>query len=186
MKTISIFRPYTLEAFDGPTASITPELVDSIYKIVDKNKLHIIEASLDIEQKIERIILFYFFGEKAYDTGSPEKFHSLILTSDWCSFSSKRKLLLHINDENKVFLNKEKEDFEKSIRKVISYRNAFTHGSFSTDGRIVKLRYFEGTPQIKTLDDEYLEKIESTLKRCWNQVDHLSVSIGAQKQRIQA
>lgn len=172
----------TIEAFDGPTESITPELINSIFEPVGKNKLRVLEAAFEIEGALERIIAHYFFGEDECNKASSNNFSKLVLASDWCSFSSKRRLVMHIVNEKNALTGEAKNTFDKLLGKVMTARNAFAHGAISTDGRRVKLAYFQGAPKSEFLDDDYLAELEITLNKCWRLVHEVAFSTGALRQ----
>ena len=168
MKVITTPRGFRIEAFDQPTESITPDLADKIMEPVDKNRTTIIIAAQDIENLLESIVANYFFPPKEQNLKRGE-FEGQILKSEWCSFSSKLRLVLYIIEELELKAGKEKNDFEQLLRKVMEYRNAFTHGDISTDGRKVKIKYFKGKPKEKFLDDSWLEEIEGRIKMCYHE-----------------
>jgi hypothetical protein len=167
MKIIRVPEGNRIEAFDGPTAPITTKLMDEIMLPVRQNKLKIISCAYEIESILEQVIATYFFGKGSTDSKRTE-FVSQILTSSWCSFESKRKLALYIVDQTKTLTGKSKDEYERLLRKTISFRNAFTHGSLSTDGRRVKLEYFEGAPRHQFVTDEWLSEIEEALSECFS------------------
>jgi len=135
---------------------------------VDKNRTTIIVAAQDIENLLEAIVANYFFPPKDKNERRSE-FEGQILKSEWCSFSSKIRLTLHIIETLKLKEGKVKNDFEQLLRKIMEYRNAFTHGDFSTDGRKVKMKYFKSKPKEKFLDDSWLEEIEGKIKKCYHE-----------------
>ncbi len=131
-----------------------------------RNRLKVIEGALSVENQLGAVIEHYFFGS------SHERravFESLILNSDWCSFAEKRKLITHIINEQKLPEGREKEEFDKLMRKVMSARNAFAHGKISSDDKRVWLSFFSGTPQKQELTDEYLTEIETLLRVAFRQ-----------------
>ena len=167
MHVIRTIKGHIIEAFDGPTETITPQLLDTILEPVYQNKLRIFDATFTIENTLERIISHYFFGDDAPNKERAQKFSALVLNSDWCSFSSKRRLVMHIVNETGALKSEAKNDYDKLLMDVMSTRNAFAHGTISTDGRRVKLAYFKGAPCAKFLDDEYFTQVETTLNRCF-------------------
>jgi len=143
-----------------------------------RNRLKVIEGALSVENQLGAVIEHYFFGS------SHERravFESLILNSDWCSFAEKRKLITHIINEQKLLEGREKEEFDKLMRKVMSARNAFAHGKISSDDKRVWLSFFSGTPQRQELTDEYLTEIETLLRVAFDKTFGLAVKIGATK-----
>jgi hypothetical protein len=143
-----------------------------------RNRLKVIEGALSVEDQLETIILRYFFGT------SHEKravFKSMVLDSDWCSFAAKRKLITYISDEQNLLEGRAKNAFDKLMRDVMSIRNAFAHGKFSSDDKRVWLSYFEGKSRNKELTDDYLTEVETLLRKAFDNVFQLSVKIGATK-----
>ncbi len=163
MKVIRTIETTLIEAIDGPTEEITKTLADSIMKPAQENKLRVLGASQDIELLLGAIIAQYFFGNDPANRDRQRKFAELVLASDWFLFASKRRLVTHIINETGVLKGAEKEEFDTIIGKVMRFRNAFAHGTISTDGRKVKLAYFEGGPQARILEDTYLGEVEKAL-----------------------
>jgi hypothetical protein len=112
-----------------------------------RNRLKVIEGALTIENQLETIIQHYFFGT------SHEKravFKSIVLDSDWCFFAAKRKLITYIIDEQNLLEGRAKNDFDKLMRDVMSIRNAFAHGKFSSDDSEFGFRTLKGNPETKS------------------------------------
>lgn len=181
MRVIRPIVGHRIECFDGPTEAITPELLDAVVGPVDQNKLRILASTFFIENTLDSILEFFFYGDDPSNKERKLKFSALVLGSDWCSFSSKRRLVMHIINETGALKGAAKNDYDKLLRDVMSARNAFAHGSVSTDGRRVKLAYFEGAPVTKFLDDEYFAALEATLNRCFAVTQEVAFSTGAQR-----
>ncbi len=144
-----------------------------------RNRLKVIEGALSVENQLESIILQYFLGR------SHEKravFESLILNSDWCSFAAKRKLINHIINEEKLLEGKDKNEFEELMKQVMSFRNAFTHGKLSSDETRVWLSYFESTPREEELTNEYLTRVEVSLRTANEKAFAIAIKSGATQQ----
>jgi hypothetical protein len=181
MKIIRTQRGLIIEAFDNKPATWKADETDQkVVRPFEENKLRIIDTAYFIEEHLEMIITHYFFGRMIPENKlKSEKFKSFILSSDWCSFSSKRKLVFHIINEENLLKGSEKNNYESLLRKTMSYRNAFTHGTMSTNGEIVKLKFYEGNPKIKTIDDDFLNEIENDLNKAFQMTFELATKIGA-------
>jgi hypothetical protein len=105
----------------------------------------------------------------------------LILNSDRRSFAAKRKLIGHIISEQNLLEEREKSEFDNLLRDVVSVRNAFAHGKFSSDEKRVWLSFFERTPREKELTDEYLAEIEKLLRVAFEKTFTLTQKIEATK-----
>ena len=164
-----------IEAFDKPVEPLTDELEDELFEPIYKNKIKIFETAGSIERLIDLIIAEYFYGDYSETNKDFRKrFKNLVLSSDWCSFATKKKLVIHIITEFNFLNKKEKEEFNQLLFKTMSYRNAFAHGTTVTDGRIVKLRYYEGGQKEKKLDDTYFSEVQSNLNKCYVTAEHIA------------
>jgi len=143
------------------------------------NKLEIIDAALTVEDNLSAIVGHYFFPTL---TEKKLEFLSLVVGSDWCSFSAKRKLVSHIITETKIlenFIGIKQDELENFLGKTMDYRNAFTHGKFSTDGKTVWLDYYKAKPIKKELTDEYLDKVKKAIDDAQFQTHVLAARLGA-------
>ncbi|WP_070137729.1 hypothetical protein [Crocinitomix algicola] len=182
MKIIKIPKGVKISAFNGPTEKITPSLLDELMTPIEQNKAKIIDAAFDIERVLERIISHHFFKDHDVNKDSTQEFEDVILRSDWCTFAAKRKLITHIINKDGILTGQTKSDYDQLLRKTMSYRNAFAHGELATDGREVRLSYFEGNPKEKTLDDAYFEQVELELNEAWNLTNKVAIITGAHKE----
>ena len=173
MKKISV--PISTEVIIGTTPTNVTAAVALVHE-ARANRHKILEGALTIENEIVQILSHYYFG-KTHERKAT--FEALILNADFCSFSAKRALLRHVIEDLKLLDGEAKQSFEQLLHKVMSYRNAFTHGALSTDGTAVWLAYFHGSPQRKEITDEYLAKIEVTLSDAWHACSNLARAIGA-------
>jgi hypothetical protein len=144
----------------------------------EMNRLKVIQGALSVEHQLDAVITHYFFGSSHERRAA---FESLVLKSDWCSFAAKRKLVTHIINEQNLLQGREKAEFDKLMRDVMSVRNAFAHGTFCSDENRVWLSYFEAIPREKELTDEYLTDIETLLRIAFDKTFTLTQKIGATK-----
>jgi hypothetical protein len=89
----------------------------------EMNRLKVIQGALSVEHQLDAVITHYFFGSSHERRAA---FESLVLKSDWCSFAAKRKLVTHIINEQNLLQGREKAEFDKLMRDVMSVRNATT------------------------------------------------------------
>ena len=143
-------------------SSINLNEVSDLINQTRRNRVVVLEGALTIENKISQIISHYLFGQ-AHER--KEVFESILLDSESCSFATKRRLVRYIINEQCLLTGSEKTEFDKLIRNIMSWRNAFIHGKLSCpDGKSVWLSFFEGGPQKKELTDEFLTEVESFLR----------------------
>ena len=141
-----------------------------------RNRLKVIEGALSVENQLESVVFHYFFGVSHQKR---DVFKSLILDSDWCSFAAKRKLIIHIINELNLLEGRDKNDFNEIMKDTMSFRNAFTHGKLSSDATRVWLSFFEGAPRKEELTDDYLTKVETSLRTAYEKAFALAIKIGA-------
>ena len=178
MHLIKIQESCIIEAFDGPTAEITPMLVEQLYAPVRENKRRLFEAALNIEHSLQMVISHYFFGRDECNRDRAKAFEVMVLTSDWCSFSAKRKLIQTIIEDTSAISGQKKADYDLALSELMKARNAFTHGRISTDGRRIKLAFHEGGSKFIFLDDTYLKRIEEVIEYAWRTTHDIAVHIG--------
>ena len=90
-----------------------------------------------------------------------------LLKTDACSFSAKRKLLLACIDTFGLLQAGERNELDRHLSKVSSYRNAFVHGDLMHNGTVHELRYFQGQPRVTELSDAFLEELQEHYLSAW-------------------
>ncbi len=152
---------------DEPNEVVKSKETDLIYQ---ENVKEIITAAAHVENRLAAGVGKYFFGD---DIERHQKFDNLVLSSDFFSFSAKRKSFLQIIREQKVLTGSKVNDFEQLISKVIKYRNMFTHGTPVYSGSKCILHFFEGSKREIEITEEFLEKVESQITECLFTAEHL-------------
>lgn len=75
-----------------------------------------------------------------------------------------------------------KSDFDRDLKRVISFRNAFTHGNIIVRDSVPVLEYFEGGQKKCDLTDEYWTKVENDFNGV---VRHIEAKLAAGMPRPQ-
>lgn len=127
----------------------------------NENRQKVILSALAIEREIDDIIAVYLFHNNKQKM---RFFYSWFSSSDWFSFSAKRRVLFAIVNEIDLLQGKQKAKFDLDLSKVIKYRNAFTHGEIIETNEGTIISYFEGQQQEKLLSDEYWDELEKTFR----------------------
>lgn len=140
------------------------------------NSQEVISSALAIEKHLEDAISFFLFGK---DLAKRAFFESAILTSDWFGFSAKRKVLMSILNESSALEGEEKASFDRSMSKVMKYRNAFAHGEVSQSQEGVFLRFFEGQSRQQELTDAYWEQVEADFNEAHDRANAMLFKMGA-------
>jgi hypothetical protein len=143
-----------------------------------RNKGKVLEGALSVENQLVDIIAHYFHP---LDAQLRAEFGEVVLNSDWCSFSAKRKLIEMIIQKKSVLQGKDLNQYTKLLHDTMAYRNAFAHGKLSSDDERVWLSYFEGQPRKVELSDDHLKKVEQTLRGAFQQTDFVAIQLGVRK-----
>ena len=132
----------------------------------------IISAASAIDQVVAKIISNTIFREVQEHR---EIVLGSVLSSDWCTFSAKRKLLKVALEIFELTDKKVKNNIDENLGKVMHYRNAFAHGTLGLNSDTFKqeLHYFEGVPKTVALDNEYFQKLEITFKEVWADLEKI-------------
>ncbi len=83
-------------------------------------------------------ITAHFF--KAGDWISGNDFKDKVLHTSWCSFANKRTLTLKIVKDRNMLDTPKQSRLVRLLRKAMSHRNAFTHGTFTIEGKRIFFR----------------------------------------------
>jgi len=139
-------------------------------EIARENGAQIVYATTGIEKGIDKILALYFFGPCVGLNEKRNFFVNQVLQSSDISFAFKKNLVQKIIDKYELLKGKEKNSFQKNLKMIMLWRNAFAHGELVYDSRQGPfLRYFSGDPQTQKLDDDYWSKVES----CFDDVNAL-------------
>ena len=131
----------------------------------------IISAASAVDQMMAEIIADTIFRETKEQR---DLILGSVLGADWCSFAAKRKLLNIAVDKFSLLEGPKKSQLERSLKKVMQYRNSFAHGTLAHNGEVQELHYFESTPCTATLDDAYFEQVEQAFLTVWELLNELS------------
>ncbi len=141
-----------------------------------ENGNKIILAAVAIEQQLETVILM-----KIAPTDEPSLsfFTDYILSSESVGLSFKRKLVLNIINQHSLLSGAEKEHFEKILRNVITWRNAFAHGEVAQKGLDTYITYSQDGPREILLSDDYWTSVESTFQDAYAMITLISMRLDA-------
>jgi hypothetical protein len=157
------------------TEEIAP--MNEVADIFDHNKTQIINCFQSIESYINQLIVYDFLGR--YDPLKKdqfEKFKARILHTSWFNFNEKRKMATQIVLEN-TSRDADKKEIESLLRKIMSYRNAFIHGKFMTNGIDSKMEYYEGELKEMNLTHKEWDKITETFSQGYSILRRLMLNL---------
>jgi len=176
VREINLPIQYVIE-LPSQRSVIVTDVVETI-KAATRNGHKIISAAQTIENEIEQVVAHYFFPE---DKDKAKLFRGMILSTDWCTFRAKKRLLLQIINEHAYLNGKEKDNLERDLGTATRYRNAFTHGIVTGDDTYLVLQYYEAGPKEKKLDDALWEEMELLFLRLFKTMENVSLSTGLVK-----
>ena len=83
------------------------------------------------------------------------------------SFAFKRRVFTRLLERTEALNAEEIKELKAGLTKVMEWRNAFAHGKLlhEHNGGFV-LMYYSGEHKELVLDDEFFEKVESTVRNC--------------------
>ena len=143
-------------------------------KIFRKRARGIVQSCHDVEEYLKEIIARLLFNEIK---GNKDFIEGILLDSDFCTFSSKRKILKSCLSHYDLLKGKDKSELDKCLSKVMKCRNSFAHGVIKQNGNIFNLHYFEGEIQIKLLNEKYWDEIIDILEKAFKLLDNLELVV---------
>lgn len=173
MKEIKLRVSSTIKPTPGQPVNLGTAVANQ--EIARKNGMKISWSALTIENQFGEIISRYFFEK------SKEKikfFQNHILASEWFTFGAKRKFLLALINEENLLEGEDKSKFEECSKKIISLRNAHTHGEVIEKSNGTFIAYFEGQPREKELNDSYWDEVEEIFNEMWNHLQKIQEKVG--------
>tara|TARA_R110001599_G_scaffold130704_1_gene306056 strand:+ start:31 stop:603 length:573 start_codon:yes stop_codon:yes gene_type:complete len=139
-----------------------------------ENGMHIIWSTVCLEKKLEDTITDFFFGKTNSPTSRRNVFVNEVLQSSSFQFSFKKSLINTITKETGVLKGKDSSKLQGFLKKIMTWRNAFAHGTLKFDTKDgVLLCYFSGGHQTIILDEEFWHEVESVFKKCTEYVDRI-------------
>ena len=138
--------------------------------IYRENVKNIIFCASHIENTLAGGITKYFFGD---DSAKRIVMDQMIVSTDFFSFSAKRKAFLAIIKEQGIITGKTFAALEHLLSKVVKYRNMFTHGIAVYRGTNCILNYYESTNREKVIDDAFLDQVENDMNHCFKDTEEL-------------
>lgn len=181
IKKISLRKSLLIKVMDTEEHSIDIEKLNEGMSIVLENKSLILMTTFNIEYRLESIIGRYFFaGEDPSFALKKETFLNQIIKSSWCTFAAKWKLVRHFCNE--YLSGSEMEPINKLVYRAIDIRNAFAHGTITTqsDG-FVTLSWFKEKPVHHVMDENYIDETEATLKDCIEALEKVDYVLNPKK-----
>jgi hypothetical protein len=173
VRNIDLPIEYSVETSSHRWTDITDAIKH--IKIAKQNGLKVISATQTIENSIEKLIGHYFFNK---DKKKSKIFQGMILSTDWCTFRAKRRLLFQIINDRDLLQGKDKTELDKDLASATRYRNAFTHGLVTGNDTKLVLQYYEGGSQEDILDENYWSKVEELYTRLFYSMEKVSITAG--------
>ena len=180
MKTISLLSHLFIESTGPQPADYSS--AEAITRAVYENRNKVIGAGLFVERELEAIIVFYLFP--GADLNDKKDFFSAeILRSDAVAFSHKKRLILSLVSQQKWLEGEARSSFDRYLKKVISFRNAFAHGDIIVRDSVAFVEFFEGGKKKVELSDAYWSDLESTFHSLVKCIEAVKTAAGMRLSR---
>jgi|GEM_PF-2066740 len=157
MNDLKLPLSFKVQGNDNDFIANFPHAAQGLINDKRKEIALIITSAIYIETKLKEIISSTLFSEIREEKGFVE---GLILDSEWCTFSVKRKLIKQILKRKKILNGKQLNELEKSLRKVEKYRNIFAHGEIFYSHYEIVISYFDELPKEQILDEIFFAEIK--------------------------
>ncbi len=175
MKQISLPAHVFMYA-TGPTPVDVPTAIAQTTE-AHENRKKVILCGLFVEREIEALIGFYLYPgpivseQQTFVAGE-------ILGSDALTFAHKRRLIVSLVNRNERLKGEAKNAFDSELKKVISLRNAFTHGNIVVRDSTTVLEYFEGSQRKCELSDAYWSDVEASFNAAIKRIEAIKDAAG--------
>ena len=170
MKELRFPKELTLRIhLDGSTSKPSPldgPGLDDLATI-ERNGSELIMAVVMLEERMIEAVSKLLFGTDGSARRMREFFvDEIIGTSDF-SFAFKRRVFTRLIERTEALDSADTKELKAGLNKVMEWRNAFAHGKVLHDQKAgYILQYYSGGRQELALDDDFFEKVESTLRAC--------------------
>ena len=154
MKPIRLPFRVSVTLSDQPT-----EIYPADFQKVRDRCMQVVYSASAIEDVLTTILEFGLFH--GLPLGRRMLLRSVLLDSEWCSFSAKRRLL-DVVRKDRSLVPDDWVALDQNLAKVMRSRNALAHGSISLANGEYSLSYFEGAPKASVLDDDYWTDVETS------------------------
>ncbi|WP_111497894.1 hypothetical protein [Marinobacter bohaiensis] len=141
-------------------------LVDEM-AVIEKNGTEILSAMVMIEDRIIEAVSKILFTETGQNRNYRDFFVSEIMGTSDFSFSFKRRVFTRLLEEFKLLGREKIKSLKADLNKLMLWRNAFAHGQVlhdQHDGYV--LQYYSGGHKEQVLNDDFFEKVDSTVRNC--------------------
>lgn len=136
-------------------------------RVARENGTSILWATICLEHKINRVITNYFLGPFQGPSSVRALFENEVVSSASFPLSFKKHLIDKISAELAGIDGRTRSKTQGLLKKILTWRNAFAHGSLQLDAKKgVLLKYYSGSNKIDVLNDAYWLEVENTFRTC--------------------
>ncbi|WP_051333345.1 hypothetical protein [Aliagarivorans marinus] len=147
---------------------------NELLSIVKSNGAKILYATTWLESRLEEILMQFFMGEDEFTSERSYLFKHEVLESSGFSFSFKKETCIKIINHLNLLKGKNKDKLPKLLKNIMSWRNAFAHGTLGYDGaKGCFIDFYQGGQQRLLLDDEFWVECESTFTSAHECIDQV-------------
>jgi len=130
---------------------------------VKSNGAKVLYATTWLESRLEDVLMQFFMGADENASDRSYFFKHEVLESSGFSFSFKKETCIKVISRHELLRGKDKDKFPKLLKDIMSWRNAFAHGTLGYDGsKGCFIDFYQGGQQRLHLNDEFWGQCEST------------------------
>lgn len=160
----------------GPTPVDVPTAIARTTE-AHENRKKVILCGLFVERELEALIGYYLYPDPA--VSEQQTFVAgEILGSDALTFAHKKRLIVSLVNRKEWLRGEAKNAFASELKKVISLRNAFTHGNIVVRDSTAFLEYFEGNQRKCELNDAYWADVEASFNAAIKSIEAIKEAAG--------
>lgn len=147
---------------------------------------NILWATSCMEKTLDNIITNYFLGPFSGPSTKRELFESELIKTSFFQFNTKKHLVEKISQHYLTGKSKinTKSKLQNNLKSIMTWRNAFAHGTLVLDSRKgVLLRHYSGAQKEEILNDQFWDTVECVFNSCHELLKEIE-NLSTQKSKI--
>ncbi len=151
----------------GPKSRAAGNDLTDEMAIIEKNGTEILTATIMIEDRMIEAVSKILFGGSKTNKKSRDFFINEVMDTSYFSYAFKRRVFTRLIEQMGILDPDRMKSFKAGLSKIMKWRNAFAHGKIIHELNAgYLLQYYSDGKQEIVLDDDFFEKVESTIRDC--------------------
>jgi hypothetical protein len=136
-------------------------------EVIERNGSDILSAAIMLEDRMIEAVSKLLFGSTNESCDRRNFFINEIMSTSDFSFAFKHRVFTRSLEQFDIIEKDKIKELKAGLQKVMTWRNAFAHGQLlhEINGPYI-LTYYSGGHQELVLDDDFFNKVESTIRNC--------------------